>query len=77
MTTEEKLVGVLVDVFDLDPSLVVDDMAKGTVEAWDSLRHMELIVALEAAFGIRLEFAEIQKMENVGNIKQVLKARVG
>jgi len=45
------------------------------VEAWDSLKHMELIVALESAFEIELTFDEIVAMRSVQDIKRVLTGR--
>ena len=45
------------------------------LEAWDSLKHMELIVSLENKFGIELSFDEIVAMQTVSEIKQVLRQR--
>ena len=45
------------------------------VEAWDSLKHMELVVSLEEAFGMQLTFDEIVAMQSVGEIKRVLRAK--
>ena len=45
------------------------------VDAWDSLKHMELIVALEQAFDVELTFDEIVAMQSVREIKRVLEER--
>ena len=45
------------------------------VEAWDSLKHMELIVALETALEVQLTFEEIVAMQSVREIKRVLAER--
>ena len=47
------------------------------VDAWDSLKHMELIVSLEQSFGIELSFDEIVAMRSVGEIKRVLRGKEG
>ena len=36
------------------------------VKNWDSLTHIELVVAVEKHFRIRFNFAELQKFKNVG-----------
>jgi acyl carrier protein len=33
---------------------------------WDSLNHIEIIVAIEKYFKIKFNFAELQKFKNVG-----------
>lgn len=38
------------------------------VEGWDSLNHIELVVAVEKHFKIRFNFAELQKFKNVGEM---------
>lgn len=45
------------------------------VEAWDSLKHMELIVSVENTFGIELSFDEIVAMQTVSEIKRVLRQK--
>jgi len=44
------------------------DSSTATVEAWDSLKHMNLVLALEEEFGIRLTDEQIMKMVTVGAI---------
>jgi len=46
-----------------------------SVDAWDSLKHMELVVSLEQSFEIQLSFDEIVTMQSVSEIKRVLRER--
>lgn len=69
---DAKVAGLLVELFQMPAAQVTDEMAMKDVEVWDSLKHMELIVALEQAFDIELTFDEIVAMQNVREIKRVL-----
>lgn len=46
---------------DLSPETTADD-----IEGWDSLSHIQLIVAAEQEFGVRFTSREIMKWNNVG-----------
>jgi acyl carrier protein len=67
--------GVLAEVLQLPPSEITDDLTMKDVEVWDSLKHMELIVALETALEVQLTFEEIVAMQSVREIKRVLAER--
>ena len=64
---------LLSEVLQISPSLITEDLKMKEVEAWDSLKHMEIIVSLEQNFGIQLSFDEIVAMQSVGEIKRVLR----
>lgn len=60
------------DVFD-DPSLEVNgSMMAADVEGWDSLSHINLIVAVEKEFKIRLTTAEVRGLNNVGDLMTLI-----
>ncbi len=64
-----KLNEIFEDVLDLDdtPELTDSTSAKD-IEEWDSLSHIQLIVAIEKAFGIKFTSTEIMKWQNVGQM---------
>ena len=71
----EKLNGVFQDVFD-DDSLTVDDATTADyIEDWDSLEHINLIVAVENAFGIKFNMGEVNTMKNVGEMVDLIESR--
>ena len=71
-TMEEKLKNVLGDVFKIEPQSINDDTSVDNVEKWESLTHLNLVLALEDAFNI--SFSEEQTVEilNYSLIKLVL-----
>ena len=70
MDINEKLTGVFREVFD-DASIVLnDDLTADDIDAWDSMSHVNLIIAIELAFDIEFKQSEIQNFANVGELKQ-------
>jgi acyl carrier protein len=70
----ERLKLVLADVFERDPADVPDDASSTTVEGWDSLRHLELMLAVEAEFGVRIPTGEMRELTSLQSIDDYLKS---
>ena len=62
-------------VFSDDSIEIHDKMTAGDVEEWDSLSHIVLVVAVEKEFGMRLNAAEVGRLENVGAMLNILEKR--
>jgi len=71
----EKVAGLLAEVLQIPAAKVTDDLAMAKMDVWDSLKHMQLIASLEEHFSIELSFDEIVAMQNVREIKRVLRDR--
>lgn len=50
--SEQRLRSVFQQVFALDPGHINEETSIDSVESWDSLNHMKLILALESEFNI-------------------------
>jgi acyl carrier protein len=71
-SVKQTLDAVFQDVFD-DSSLEVrDDMTAADIEGWDSLSHINLIVAVEKKFQVRLTTAEVRGLNNVGDFMALI-----
>lgn len=64
----DKLNDIFVDVLDLDEVALTDSTTADDIEEWDSLSHVQLVVAIEKAFGIKFTALEIMKWKNVGGL---------
>ena len=64
----EKLNDIFIDILDLDDVSLTDDTSADDIEEWDSLSHIQLIVAIEKEFGIKFTSLEIMKWNNVGEM---------
>ena len=64
----EKLKEIFIDVLDLDECNLTDETCADDIEEWDSLSHIQLIVAIEKSFKIKFTSLEIMKWANVGEM---------
>lgn len=79
MTKEEiyqKLDEVFQDVFDDEEIHVTAETTANDIEDWDSLEHINLVVAVEAKFGVKFNMNEVVSFKNVGEMVDVLQQRV-
>ncbi|MAE66236.1 MAG: acyl carrier protein [Phycisphaeraceae bacterium] len=75
-TTVEQVKQTLADVFGLDAAQVSETSSMETIEAWDSMGHMNLVLALEQAFGIGIDPEEIPQLTSVGVIAARIDAKL-
>ncbi len=70
--TEQKIKEVLAKVLGLDVSVIEDDATADGMEEWDSLRHLNLVLALEQTFNVEFEEEEVVEMLSIPLIRAVL-----
>lgn len=73
-----KLNEIFMDVLDLDESPNLNDaMSADDIEEWDSLAHVQLIVAIQKEFGIKVSSGEILNWRNVGEMVNSINRLIG
>jgi acyl carrier protein len=69
---KEEITGKLKPVFEkvLDETdiTITREMTAQDIEGWDSVRHVQLISAVESAFSIKFKLREVLGMKNVGDL---------
>ena len=73
MSNEQKLKSVLSNVFGIEEALISEQTSTDTVEVWDSLHHLSVILAVEEEFNISFEEEESIIINSYPLIKTVLK----
>lgn len=71
----EKLNEVFRDIFDDEDIIVTETTSAADIEEWDSLEHINLVVAVEKAFGIKFNMGEVVTMKNVGAMVDIIAER--
>ncbi len=72
----ERLNEVFRDVFDDENIEVNENTTSADIEDWDSLEHINLIVAVENEFGIKFNMGEVTTMKNVGEMVEIIISRI-
>ncbi|MBE6259914.1 MAG: acyl carrier protein [Prevotella sp.] len=72
----EKLNEIFIDVLDLDECELTDESSANDIEEWDSLSHIQLIVAIEKAFKIKFTSLEIMRWKNVGEMVDSISEKI-
>jgi acyl carrier protein len=68
---------VMAAVFVVAPADVGEDASPETIESWDSLRHLSLILALEERFGISLSIDEITSLGDFLSVVAAVSRHLG
>jgi len=71
----EILNGIFREVFD-DESLVIKrETNADDIDDWDSLSHLNLVIAVEMKFGIKFALGELQALKNVGDMADLIEKK--
>lgn len=71
MTKEEilkKVNEIFIDILDNDDIVLNENTTADDVEEWDSLSHIQLVVAIEKKFKVKFTTQEIQGWKNIGSV---------
>ena len=74
-TIYARLTEIFQNVFDDDLITATPALSAKDVDRWNSLTHIRLMLTIERAFKVKFSTSEMGKMENVGDLVTLLKAR--
>ena len=72
-----KLTQIFRTLFNQDDLVLRDDLTAEDVPGWDSLNHVNLIIQVEQEFGIRFSNEEVTSLQNVGQLQELIEAKLG
>ncbi len=74
--TQEQVIAeiseIFKDVLDDDSIVLTETTTAQDIEDWDSLNHIQLVVAVERKFKVKFTTGEIQSWKNVGDISKAI-----
>ncbi len=69
---EERVREVMAAILGLEEDEIEDDTSPNTVESWDSLKHMNLILALEEEFDVEFSDDQVVELTSYREIRETL-----
>jgi len=76
METLAKLQDIIRNVFDDDSLTITRATTAQDVDAWDSVQNVTLVMDVEQAFGVRFSTSEIAYLKNVGELADLIDAKL-
>ena len=73
----ERVRRIVSDVLQLPLEEVRADTSPDTVESWDSIQHLNLVLALEQEFGAQFDPDEIEELLSVELMVALIEEKVG
>lgn len=75
MITNE-LKQVILKQLNLDEFEMTDETIAPDVPGWDSLNHINIIVAVESFFKVKFKSMEVLKLKNVGDLQKLVDSKL-
>ena len=75
MDTLKKIEAILRDIFDDETLQISESTNANDIEDWDSIAQIRIASEVESAFSVKLSFAELQGMKNVGDMVRLIEEK--
>jgi acyl carrier protein len=72
---QARVAAIVGAIMNVDAAALDRSSSPDTIPAWDSLRHLQLVLALEEAFGIQFAVEDIESMGTVGAVVDAVRRR--
>ena len=72
----DRIRRVAADVLETSVDKITLDSSPETIDTWDSVHHLNLVLALEQEFDLQFEPEEIDQMKDVRHVLEILGSKV-
>lgn len=70
-----KLEKIVAQVLAVDEAELSDESNALNTRNWDSLKHIELLLAVETAYEVRFSMPEITSLQKLGDMRDLLASK--
>ena len=71
-STFEQVRNIASDIFGIPATKITPESSPETIENWDSMQHLNLVLAVEEKFGVQLEPEDIEQMKSIGAVAKLV-----
>lgn len=72
----EEITHLLREIFVRSDMIVSPETTDGDVPGWDSFKHIEIIIAIEEKFKIKLSTREVDGLSSVGDLVRAVRLKL-
>ena len=72
----DRVRSIAADVLEVPAPKVCADSSPETIDTWDSVHHLNLVLALEQEFHLQFEPEEIDQMKDIQHILDIVGSKV-
>lgn len=76
MNVDDKILDTMALLLGVPKASLNETSSVDTISQWDSVKHMELVIGLEDAFGIQFEDQEVADLLNFKLIRSIVLERL-
>ena len=66
---------ILADIFEISPEEVTPELSIGTIDSWDSFRHLQAVLAIEGEYGVQFDPQRIPELTSVALLQAELEKK--
>lgn len=71
----DKLKQIILKELNLEEFEIKDETQANEVPGWDSLKHLNIILAIEKSYNIKFKGMEIMKVQNIGSLQKLIDSK--
>jgi acyl carrier protein len=72
----DQIQTIACDLFGVPRERITPAASPETIETWDSIQHLNLVLALEEKFGVQFSPEEIEEMKSIAAVTKVLAGKL-
>jgi acyl carrier protein len=72
----EQIRTIASDLFAVAPNRITADSSPENIESWDSIQHLNLVLAIEERFSLQLSPEEIEEMKSIGGTVRLIENKL-
>ena len=76
LTILDQVRGIASDLFSVPVERITPETSPETIEAWDSIQHLNFVLALEEKFNFQLSPEEMEQIRSVGEASKMVESKL-
>jgi acyl carrier protein len=76
LTVFDQVRTIASDLFAISPDKINPGSSPENIESWDSVQHLNLVLALEEKFNLQLSPEEIEQMKTIADVTKVVEGKL-